>query len=180
MFHLSDNAKEWIKDIGLAVIIAVLILQFIKPTIVQEHSMENTLKSGDYLFVSKQSYKLFGKDPGRGDIIVFHSSLTTAAGKEKLLVKRVIAVPGDTISISNGVVYLNGDPLIEGYTKDGYTDTDLSEITIPEGKLFCMGDNRQNSADSRDSRIGLVDDDLILGKVVFRLFPFNKIGGLYK
>ena len=176
--HLSDNAKEWIKDIGTAVVIAFLVLQFIKPTIVQEHSMENTLEGGDYLFVSKQSYHLFG-EPQRGDIIVFHSSLTTAAGKEKLLVKRIIAIPGDTISITGGTVYINGEPQTEDYTKDGYTDTEMEEITIPEGKLFCMGDNRQNSADSRDSRIGLVDMDDVMGKVVFRLLPLSKIGGLY-
>lgn len=178
--HLSDNAKEWIKDIGIAVVIAVVILQFIKPTIVQEHSMENTLQPNDYLFVSKQSYKLFGGEPQRGDIIVFHSSLTTASGKEKLLVKRVIAIPGDTISITGGVVYINGDPTEENYTKDGYTDTEMAEVTVPEGSLFCMGDNRQNSADSRDSRIGFVDESLIMGKVVFRLLPFSKIGSVYK
>ena len=92
---LSENAKEWIKDILIAIVVAFLVLQFIKPTIVQEHSMENTLVANDYLFISKQSYRLFG-DPQRGDIIVFHSSLTTSDGSEKLLVKRIIAIPGDT------------------------------------------------------------------------------------
>ena len=104
---LSENAKEWIKDILIAIVVAFLVLQFIKPTIVQEHSMENTLVANDYLFISKQSYRLFG-DPQRGDIIVFHSSLTTSDGSEKLLVKRIIAIPGDTISITGGVVYING------------------------------------------------------------------------
>ena len=175
---LSENAKEWIKDIIIAVVVAVLVLQFIKPTIVQEHSMENTLISNDYLFISKQSYRLFG-DPERGDIIVFHSVLTTDDGAEKLLVKRIIAIPGDTISITGGTVYINGEPQVEPYTKDGYTSTEMEEITIPEGKLFCMGDNRQNSRDSRDSVIGLVDESLVVGKAVFRLFPFSRFGGLY-
>ena len=175
---LSENAKEWIKDILIAIVVAFLVLQFIKPTIVQEHSMENTLVANDYLFISKQSYRLFG-DPQRGDIIVFHSSLTTSDGSEKLLVKRIIAIPGDTISITGGVVYINGEPQDEPYTKDGYTNTEMDEITIPEGKLFCMGDNRQNSRDSRDSAIGLVDESLVLGKAVLRLFPFSRIGGLY-
>ena len=152
---LSENAKEWIKDILIAIVVAFLVLQFIKPTIVQEHSMENTLVANDYLFISKQSYRLFG-DPQRGDIIVFHSSLTTSDGSEKLLV-----------------------PQDEPYTKDGYTNTEMDEVYVPEGKLFCMGDNRQNSRDSRDSAIGLVDEDDVLGKAVFRLFPFSRIGGLY-
>ena len=175
---LSENAKEWITDILIAVVVAFLVLQFIKPTIVQEHSMENTLIANDYLFISKQSYRLFG-DPQRGDIIVFHSSLTTSDGSEKLLVKRVIAIPGDTISITGGVVYINGEAQDEPYTKDGYTNTEMDEVYVPEGKLFCMGDNRQNSRDSRDPLIGLVDEDDVLGKAVFRLFPFSRIGGLY-
>ena len=175
---LSENAKEWIKDILIAIIVACLVLQFIKPTIVQEHSMENTLQPNDYLFISKQSYTLFG-EPQRGDIIVFHSVLTTADGSEKLLVKRIIALPSDTISITGGTVYVNGEALEEDYTKDGYTKTEMDEITIPEGKLFCMGDNRQNSRDSRDPMIGLVDEDEVLGKAVLRLFPFSRFGGLY-
>ncbi|MBO5516503.1 MAG: signal peptidase I [Firmicutes bacterium] len=175
---LSENAKEWIKDILIAVVVAFLVLQFIKPTIVQEHSMENTLIANDYLFISKQSYRLFG-DPQRGDIIVFHSSLTTSDGSEKLLVKRIIAIPGDTISITGGVVYINGEAQDEPYTKDGYTNTEMDEVYVPEGKLFCMGDNRQNSRDSRDSAIGLVNEGDVLGKAVFRLFPFSRIGGLY-
>lgn len=176
---LSENAKEWIKDLGIAVVCAVVLLRFIQPTIVREHSMENTLVENDYLFVSKQAYKLFGNDPATGDIIVFKSELTTATGQNKLLIKRVIAVGGDTIAIHGGVVYLNGEALDEEYTKDGYTNTEMDEITVPEGYVFAMGDNRQNSADSRDSRIGCVEEGLILGKAVVRLFPFNKFGGLY-
>lgn len=176
---LSENAKEWIKDLGVAVICAVVLLQFIQPTIVREHSMENTLIENDYLFVSKQTYKLFGKEPATGDIIVFKSDLTTATGQNKLLIKRVIAVGGDTIAIHGGVVYLNGEALDETYTKDGYTNTEMDEIYVPAGCIFAMGDNRQNSADSRDSRIGCVDEDLVVGKAVVRLFPFSKFGGLY-
>ncbi len=175
---LSENTKEWIKDILIAIVVAILVLQFIKPTIVQEHSMENTLEPNDYLFISKQSYRLFG-DPQRGDIIVFHSVLTTSDGSEKLLVKRIIGLPGDTVYITGGIVYVNGEPQDEPYTKDGYTSSEMSEVTVPEGQLFCMGDNRQNSRDSRDPLIGFVDEDDVLGKAVLRLFPFSKFGGLY-
>lgn len=176
--QLSENAKEWIKDIVIAVVLAAVILAFIKPTIVREHSMENTLSDGDYLFVSKQTYKLFGKEPQLGDIIVFSSDLETVTGRDKLLIKRVIGVPGDTIAIYDGVVYVNGEGLSEPYTKDGYTASDMYEVLVPEGSLFCMGDNRQNSTDSRDGRVGFVSMDRVMGKAVFRLFPFSKIGKL--
>ncbi len=176
---ISANVLEWLKDIFIAVIIAAAILFFIKPTIVREHSMENTLFNNDYLFVSKQSYKLFGGTPQRGDIVVFESDLTTANGKNKLLIKRVVGLPGETIAIHDGEVYIDGKVISETYLKEDYTDSELNDYLIPEGYLFCMGDNRRNSADSRDSRIGPVSIDDIMGKAVFRLFPFDRIGGLY-
>lgn len=175
----AEELKEWVKDILIAIVVAALILQFVMPTIVREHSMENTLHNDDYVFVSKKSYTWFG-EPQRGDIIVFKSNLLLENGQNKLLVKRIIGLPGDTISISGGIVYLNGVALEESYTKDGYTQTEMSEITVPENSLFCMGDNRQNSADSRDSRIGCVPLSDVKGKVVFRLWPLSDFGGVYK
>lgn len=175
---VSENAKEWIKDILVAIVISIVILQFIKPTIVREHSMEETLKENDYILLSRQAYGLFG-EVERGDIIVFESSLKTQDGGNKLLVKRIIALPGDTISIEGGGVMINGQLVEEEYTKDGYTATEMEEVIIPDGYVFAMGDNRQNSMDSRDSRVGLVSLDTVVGKAFFRLYPFNKIGGLY-
>ncbi len=171
---MSEELKEWIKDLAIAVVIGLVLMQFIKPTIVKEHSMEPTLQENNYIFLSRQAYTLFG-EPQHGDIVVFHSDLKTVDGKEKSLVKRVIGLPGDTISISDGVVYLNGEPLQEDYTKDGYTDSEMEEITVPEGMLFAMGDNRQNSIDSRDSSVGCIAIDQVIGKAVLRLFPFNEI-----
>ena len=98
------NTREWIKDIGIAVIVAVLFLQFFMPTIVREHSMENTLLQNDYVFVSRRYYTWFKHDITRGDIIVFKSDLTTSSGSEKLLVKRIIGIPGDRVSIADGEV----------------------------------------------------------------------------
>ena len=171
---MSQNMKEWIRDLGIALIVGLIIIQFIKPTIVKEHSMEPTLEENNYIFLSKQAYTLFG-DPERGDIVVFHSDLRTVDDKEKMLVKRIIGLPGDTVMITNGEVYINGEVLTEDYTKDGYTATEMEEITVPEGQVFAMGDNRQNSIDSRHSDVGCVPIDRIIGKAVLRLYPFSDI-----
>lgn len=171
---MSEDLKEWIKDIGVALVVGLLLIQFIKPTIVKEHSMEPTLQENNYIFLSRQAYTLFG-EPERGDIVVFHTDLRTVDGKEKSLVKRIIGLPGETVSITGGVVYINGEPLEEDYTLDGYTNTELEEVVVPEGELFCMGDNRQNSIDSRDGSVGCVPIDQIIGKAVLRLYPFNEI-----
>lgn len=174
---VSENTKAWIKDILIALIIGLVIIQFVKPTIVKEHSMQPTLNENDYIFLSKQAY-LF-HDPKPGDIIVFHSHLKTDEGKEKLLIKRVIGVPGDTISIKDWVVYRNGEALNEPYTLEGKTNGDITDLKIPEGKLFVMGDNRLNSVDSRFEEVGLVPIKNVVGKAVFRLYPFSRIGPIH-
>jgi signal peptidase I len=168
--------KEWIKDILIAVIIAVIILQFIKPTFVRETSMLPTLQEYNFLFLSKQSYH-FG-EPKHGDIIVFHTKLKTQTGSEKMLIKRVIGLPGDSITIEDGKVYINGEEQDQSYTKDGYTNGYIKDLVVPKGELFCMGDNRLNSIDSRDPSVGMVKISDVYGKAVFRLYPFNEIGPL--
>ena len=100
-------------------------------------------------------------------------------GKKKLLIKRVIAKGGDTIAIADGKVYRNGEALDEPYIKDGYTNGGIDETTVPEGTLFLMGDNRVVSIDSRSPEVGFVDEDLVIGKAVVRLFPFDEFGSIY-
>ncbi len=166
--------KEWIRDIVIAILVAVAILQFIKPTIVKESSMEPTLYENHYIFLSRQAYNLFG-DPQRGDIIVFDSDLPLDNGQTKKLIKRVIGLPGEHVLIQDGCVYIDEQLLTEPYIKDG-TTSGYVDIVVPEGKLFCMGDNRLVSIDSRDERVGCVDEDRIVGKAVFRLYPFKLFG----
>ena len=168
--------RDWVKDIALAVVVAVLVMQFIKPTIVRQRSMEPNFYTNDYLFVSKQSYKLFGGTPERGDVIVFRSGLETEKGEKKLLIKRVIGKPGDVITITAGKVYVNGEELDDSYTNDLYTNGEISDLIVPEDSLFCMGDNRLVSIDSRSPDVGFISYDSVVGKVVFRIYPFNKIG----
>lgn len=174
-----SEAFAWIRDIAIAVVIAVVISRFITPTIVQEHSMENTLQNGNYLILLRTAYK-FGNEPKYGDIVVFKSDIINEENnKPKLLIKRVIAKGGDTVAIRDGVVYRNGEALQEPYTKDGYTNGAMDETTVPEGDLFLCGDNRLVSLDSRSSDVGFVSEDRLVGKAVLRLFPFNEIGGIY-
>ena len=166
--------KEWIKDIIIAVVIALVVVQFIKPTIVKQSSMEPNFYENDYLFVSKQSYTF--SEPKRGDVVVVHSSLLRENGDEKLLIKRIIGLPGDKIDISDGKVYINGEELVEDYTKEGYTTGDVDGLVVPKDEVFCMGDNRRVSIDSRAPEVGCIDMDAVVGKVFLRLYPFNKIG----
>lgn len=169
---------EWVRDIIIAVLIAVAISMVIKPTVVKESSMEPNFYANDYLFLNRLAYK-FGNEPEKGDVIVFRShsdNLLDDKGKNKLLIKRVIGVPGDKIKITGGQVYINGEPDDQSYTNDGDTTGEVSEMTVPDGGLFCMGDNRRVSVDSRSKDVGFVDQDTIVGKAVFRLLPLSSIG----
>lgn len=172
---------EWVRDIVIAIAIALLISMIIKPTVVKESSMEPNFYANDYIFLSRLAYK-FGREPQKGDVIVFRSdssSLLDEKGKNKLLIKRVIGTPGDKIEVSEGEVYINGEPDDQSYTKDGDTTGYVPLTKVPEGKLFCMGDNREVSIDSRSEEVGFVDQDTIVGKAVFRLLPLSKIGVLH-
>jgi len=135
--------------------------------------MYPTLVENDYLIINRMAYKL-GK-PKDGDIIVFKTDLLQDNGKQKDLVKRVIATEGQHIKIEDSKVYVDDKLLDEPYIHDNYTSGDIDMI-IPEGEVFAMGDNREKSLDSRYEEVGLVNEKDIMGKVMIRLFPFNKIG----
>ena len=170
--------KDFIKDLLVALVIVLAITAVIKPTIVKESSMEPTLYGNDYLFINKLAYVT--KDhPDYEDIIVFESELDRDDGKgKKLLIKRVIGVEGDVMTISEGIVYRNGYPLEETYTLEGYTDGYVDNYVVPQGEVYVMGDNRSVSLDSRDPSVGTVNEDAIMGKAFIRLYPFSKFGFL--
>ncbi|QJA09552.1 signal peptidase I [Romboutsia sp. CE17] len=174
---MSDKLKkeiiDWIKTIAISLVLAFLIVQVIKPTIVSGESMYPTLNDRDYLILNRLSYK-FG-EVERGDIIVFKTNLKQDNGKEKDLIKRVIAIPGDHLVIENSKVYINDELIDEPYIHNAYTSGDI-DIVIPENKIFAMGDNRENSKDSRSEDVGLVDENDILGEVMVRLLPISNIG----
>lgn len=176
---MSDKLKkeiiDWIKTIAISLVLAFLIVQVIKPTIVSGESMYPTLNDRDYLILNRLSYK-FGEIE-RGDIIVFKTNLKQDNGKEKDLIKRVIAIPGDHLVIENSKVYINDELIDEPYIHNAYTSGDI-DIVIPENKIFAMGDNRENSKDSRSEDVGLVDENDILGEVMVRLLPISNIGNV--
>jgi signal peptidase I len=177
MSPAAKNALLWLRDIAIAIIAVIIVMQFVKPMIVHQESMENTIHDGDYIFLLTKAYS-FGHGPQRGDVIVFKSDLPSDDGTtKKNLIKRIIGLPGDTVAIHDNAVWINGKALKEPYTKDGYTAGEMAPLTVPKGEYFCMGDNRQNSTDSRV--IGCIKRSAFLGKAVFRLFPLKDIGTIH-
>lgn len=171
--------KEFIKDVIIALVIVFAITLVIKPTIVKEKSMEPTLYGNDYLIINKLAY--IKKDhPNYGDIIVFKSNMDNEDGTgKKLLIKRVIGVEGDTISIVDGKVYRNGvelnEPYVHGQATEDNEGLDIKDAKVGDDELFLMGDNRAVSLDSRSESVGMVDEETVVGKAIVRLYPFNKI-----
>ena len=160
-------------DVGIAVAIAFTVSMFVSPTIVHETSMQPTIDPNDYLLMSKQAYR-FGKAK-RGDIIVFKSKLKADDNKHnKMLIKRVIGIPGDIITIVDGNVYRNGHKLEEPYIKAPGTKGEIRNLEIGSDEVFVLGDNREVSIDSRE--LGCIKIKTIRGKAFLRLFPFGKMG----
>ena len=174
----GNEMKDWVKSIIIAAFIAVLLMQLIVPTVVREHSMEPSFYGGDYLIVGKISYKL--TEPKRGDVIIFKSDIPMnpdePSQSKKLLIKRIIGLPGDVINISENEVSINGKVIDEPYINEGGTPGDVVNYVVPKGNYFVMGDNRTVSIDSRRNEVGPVQKDRIVGKALIRLYPFNKIG----
>ncbi len=165
----KKEAFEWLKTIGYSFALAMLITIFALPTVVSGVSMYPTLEDYDVLLLSKAIYKLHG--PHRGDIVVFEHQPDA-----KNYIKRVIGIEGDIVEIKAGLVYVNGIQLEEEYLiEEDIRSVDI-KVEIPNGKYFVLGDNRNGSKDSRSAEVGLVDEEIIIGKAYFRLFPFDKIG----
>ena len=171
--NAAKNFYEIFESIIIAlVIILALVLFVFRAVSVDGESMEPNLHDKDRLIITNFLYT-----PKKGDIVVVDKNNTL----NKPIVKRVIATAGDTIKIeySTGSVYLNGVKLDEDFIlEDMYTyfNPNSLEITIEEGYVFVMGDNRNNSNDSRNSDIGPINVKNILGKAVLRVAPFNNIG----
>ena len=166
---------DWADALVYALIAIVLLFTLlIRMTGVIGDSMKPTLHQNDKLIISNLFYT-----PKQGDVVV----VTKKSFRTEPIVKRVIATAGQTIDIhfDTGAVYVDGVLLEESYIAEATVRSgDMTfPLYVPEGYLFVMGDNRNHSTDSRFSEVGLIDERMVLGKVLFRVFPLNAIGSVY-
>ncbi len=173
----KKQVKENLVTIAIALTIALLIRVFIaEPRYIPSESMLPTLAVGDRLVIEKVSYNF--QPVHRGDIIVFQPprQLQVRGYKaDQAFIKRVIAKEGDTVTVQDGIVYVNSQPLQENYIAQ-LPQYNMSLVTVPEGNLFVMGDNRNNSNDSHIW--GFLPESNIIGHAVFCFWPFGRIGSI--
>ena len=161
--------REMLESVVIAVVLAAIIRLFIlEPFYIPSGSMEPTLMVDDRIIVSKVTYHF--RDPQPGDIVVFKFPLDPSRN----FVKRLIATGGDTVEIKDSVLYINNKPVQENYLPAGLQFQDYGPKTVPEDFYFMMGDNRNNSDDSRVW--GFLDKELIVGKAEVIYWPLARVG----
>lgn len=153
--------------VAVAVLLAAGVVSLLGGVItVRGSSMRPALRNGQKILVERVLYRLQLEPLQRGDIIVF----PYPADPKVLLVKRIIGLPGDMVAIRDGLVYLNGEPLYEPYVA-GRMLGDYGPCQVPVGKVFVLGDNRNDSIDSRDPDVGCVSVRKVVGRAVLRIWP---------
>ena len=181
--NVSDGAEKkmdwkkellsWVLYIGAVIVLTWFILTFVgQRTVVEGRSMNSTLNNRDNLIVEKISYRFH--DPERFDIIVFPPYDT-----KEYYIKRIIGLPGETIQIDGeGNIYINGELLEEEYGLEPIKNPGraIEPVVLGDDEYFVMGDNRNNSVDSRDSRVGNVKRDAIIGRAWVLIWPLSDFG----
>ena len=176
-----DTLLDWIESFFFAVFIVILIFTFILRTVVVVgKSMNPTFEGSDRLIITH-----LASTPEKGDVLVMNCH-----GLNETIIKRCIATEGDKVKIdyNSGKVFVNDKEISDDYINEPMIDKKYKfeisycvsdgvyEYNVPEDKVFVMGDNRNNSSDSRCGEVGFIDEDDILGKVIFRIYPFDKVG----
>ena len=165
-FNYKQEIWSWVKILVTSSLIAIIITTFFKPTLVIGNSMYPTLGNYNYILINRAIY--WNSMPKAQDIVVFKSQLKD----EKILIKRVIAVAGDSLKIRDSKVFVNGVQLDEPYIHRQLT-TGTIDTVIPEGHVFVMGDNRGDSLDSRFKEVGDVNKQDVIGKTICSLLPLS-------
>lgn len=163
----------WIMLIVIVAAVSYLVVTFVgQRTQVSGESMETTLSDGDHLIVDKISYRF--RDPKRYDIVVFPYRYE----KNTYYIKRIIGMPGETVQIVDGYVYINGVQLDEHYGNGLINDPGQAAqpVTLGDDEYFVLGDNRNNSQDSRSANVGVIHRDELLGRAWIRIWPLDKFG----
>jgi signal peptidase I len=168
----ASAAISWLRDLFVSVVIAIVVILFLyQPVRVEGTSMMPTLVNDERIFINKFVYRFGVADIGRGDMVVFWFPKETS----KSYIKRVIGVPGDTVEVREGTVWINGKALAESYvTAENRDTTSMPPTTLDSDKYFVLGDHRNSSNDSRSW--GMVPRSYIYGKAVFVYWPLDRLG----
>ena len=173
MKNIVKELSAWLIYILVIIVISYLVITFVgQRTQVSGSSMETTLSDGDQLIVDKISYRF--RDPNRYDIVVFPYQYE----KNTYYIKRIIGLPGETVQIVDGYVYIDGQELDEHYGNEVMENPGLAAdpVVLGDDEYFVLGDNRNNSQDSRAANVGVIHRDDLLGRAWIRIWPFNKFG----
>jgi len=167
----AREVLDWILYIGIVLILSWLIVTFVGVrTVVDGQSMEPTLQDGNNLIVDKLSYRF--RDPKRYEIIVFPYKYE----ENTYYIKRIIGLPGETVQVKNGEVYIDGEILGEDYGAEAMEDAGIASEPIELGtdEYFVLGDNRNHSSDSRDPSVGVLRREDLIGRAW--IYPFDEMG----
>ena len=168
MSNKQRETWEWVKAILLAVVLALIVRIFLfEAIVIHQSSMYPTYEEGDRVVIGKLMYHF--QEPERGDVVVFKTGDMT-----RPFIKRAIGLPGETVEIHDNAVYIDGEALEEPYLYQTMYG-EYGPVTVPAGHLFVLGDNRNNSEDSRYESVGMIPIKDIRGRVRLRLWPLDNI-----
>jgi signal peptidase I len=177
MVQKEDNRpfREKYRIYIYPVVLAWIMTMFIRPIISDGSAMLPTVSDGEVIIVANHKYTAVRGAPEFQQVVAFRDDFASDGEEGDNTIRRVIGLPGDKIEIKDGKVYRNDELLKEDYIK-GKTKGDVEPVTIGKDQVFVLGDNREDSIDSRDPRVGPLDMELIRGYCAVTIWPFDKIG----